>query len=66
MQKLYKNARQMRDEIKSIHNEHIFIDFLHSTHLKTEIENNIFFTQLEELTFNGISLMWSEKGCLEH
>ena len=40
MQKLYKNACQMKDEIKSIHNEHILIDFLHSTPFKTDTENN--------------------------
>ena len=40
MQKLYKNACQMKDEIKCIIIEHIFIDFLHSTPFKTDTENN--------------------------
>ena len=66
----------MKDEIESIHNEPIFIDFSQSTPFRTDTENNyslisetflkIFFTQLDDLTFNRTSLMWSEKDCLEH
>ena len=39
MQKLYKNAYQMKDEIEHIYIELIFIDSLHSTPFWTDIEN---------------------------
>ena len=54
MQKLYKNAYQMKDEIERIHFKHIFIDFQHSKPFKTDTENNL---ALFSATFSPIGIV---------